>query len=139
MSVGWLSGGALPALEKSMAFAEARHQVLASNLANIDTPGYQTADLPVAPFQKALKQLVESQQSGLPMSPHEAAKLDSQKAEVAVRDTMQQILFHDGSDVSLEQQVTEIAKNQAMHNLTVALMRAQHRTLSVAITESVNV
>jgi flagellar basal-body rod protein FlgB len=139
MSVGWISGGALPALERSMAFAEARHQVLASNLANIDTPGYQTADLPLAPFQNALKQLVESQRSGLPLSPHESAKLDSQQAQLAVRDTMQQILYHDGSDVSLEQQVTEISKNQSMHNLTVALMRAQHRMLSVAISESVNV
>ena len=35
-----------------MAFTEARHSVLAGNVANLDTPGYKTRDLSVETFQK---------------------------------------------------------------------------------------
>jgi flagellar basal-body rod protein FlgB len=56
-----------------------------------------------------------------------------------VRDVSQQVLLHDGSDVSLEEQVTQISKNESLHNISIALMRAQFRNLEVAIRESVNV
>ncbi len=41
------------------------------------------------------------------------------------RDVSKQILYHDGHDVSIEEQVTEAAKNQSMHNTAVALLKAQ--------------
>ncbi len=52
---------------------------------------------------------------------------------------MKQILYHDGSDDSLEQQVTEIAKNLSMHNTATSILRSQFRTMQMAISESVNV
>jgi flagellar basal-body rod protein FlgB len=55
------------------------------------------------------------------------------------RDVSKQILYHDGHDVSIEEQATEAAKNQSMHNTAVALLKAQFRTLQMAITENVNV
>ncbi|RMF44940.1 MAG: flagellar basal body rod protein FlgB, partial [Planctomycetota bacterium] len=36
-----------------------------------------------------------------------------------------------------EEQVAEISKNQAMHDLAIALMRSQFQTLNIAIRESV--
>ncbi len=127
----------LPALEQTANFAEKRHLLLASNLANIDTPDYQTRDVSVDKFQKQLKQAITSSQS--PASTYNHSVEDRQANFAKVRDVSKQILLHDGSDVSLEQQVTEIAKNQSMHNTAIALMRSQLSTLKVAITESVNV
>jgi len=40
-----LIGKAIPQLEASLRFREARQAVLAANVANIDTPGYRSADL----------------------------------------------------------------------------------------------
>lgn len=131
----WLNGSALPALEQSAAFAQKRHLVLAGNIANIDTPGYKTRDLSVEGFHEALKSAVEkpagtTDRYGEPMIPGTMEQ---------VRDVSNQILYHDGSDVSLEEQVTEISKNQGMHDTAISLMRSQFRTLQVAIQGSVAV
>jgi len=40
-----LIGAAIPRLEQSLRFREARQGVLAANVANLDTPGYRSADL----------------------------------------------------------------------------------------------
>ena len=37
---GLVNRGSLPAMEKMLAFTEARHRVLTENIANVDTPGY---------------------------------------------------------------------------------------------------
>ena len=50
---------------------------------------------------------------------------------------MKSILRHDGDDVSMEQQVNEIVKNQQQHNLAINIMSAQFRLLRAAITERV--
>jgi flagellar basal-body rod protein FlgB len=132
-----LNGTALPALEQTVNFAQKRHLLLASNLANMDTPDYQTRDISVDSFQKQLQTALT--RSASPPSSY-ATPIETQQASFAkVRDISNQILMHDGSDVSLEQQVTEISKNQAMHNTAIALMRSQLQTLRVAISESVNV
>ena len=50
---------------------------------------------------------------------------------------MKTILFHDGSDVGVEQQVLEISKNQFMHNLAVTIMTHQFHLLQSAVRETV--
>ena len=50
----------LPVLEQVVNFTEARHGVLAGNIANLDTPGYKTRDLSPALFQERLKEAIET-------------------------------------------------------------------------------
>lgn len=135
-----LGGTAVPALEQTVNFAQKRHLLLASNLANLDTPDYQTRDLSVDKFQDQLRTaLTRPQSTGSPYSQYSPVSQPESGDFTKVRDISNQILYHDGSDVSLEQQVTEVSKNQAMHNTAIALMRSQFQTLKVAISESVNV
>jgi flagellar basal-body rod protein FlgB len=133
-----LNNSTLPALEQTVLFAHQRHQLLAGNLANIDTPDYKTRDVSVDEFRTQLKAAVQGTPADrttyVPGKGFEP--ISKQQAIEQVRDVSKQILFHDGSDVSLEQQVTEIAKNQNMHNTAIALMRSQFQTLQVAIRES---
>jgi len=49
----------LPVLEQVVNFTEARHGVLAGNIANLDTPGYKTRDLSPETFQQQLKEAIE--------------------------------------------------------------------------------
>lgn len=139
-----LSSTALPALEQTVNFSQKRHLLLASNLANLDTPDYQTRDVSIDNFQSELRSAIGRSQTAStpfasPYTPY-TSPADAQSDNFQqVRDVSKQILLHDGSDVSLEEQVTEISKNQAMHNTAIALMRSQFQTLKVAITESVNV
>ncbi|MCC6508353.1 MAG: flagellar basal body rod protein FlgB [Pirellulaceae bacterium] len=132
-----MNNTALPALEQTVGFASKRHLLLASNLANMDTPDYQTRDISVDDFQSTLKAAIENSQA--PTSRYSSPSETRQAGYAQVRDVSQQILFHDGSDVSLEEQVTEMSKNQSMHNTAIALMRSQFLTLKAAITESANV
>ncbi|MCA9130150.1 MAG: hypothetical protein KDB22_23845 [Planctomycetales bacterium] len=131
----WLSGSALPALEQVAAFSEKRHALLAGNIANLDTPGYKTRDLSVQNFQQSLQSAVASAKHAS-HGDATANGVESVEAMEKVRDVSKQILYHDGSDVSLEEQVTEISKNQGMHSMAISLMRSQFRTLQVAIQES---
>ncbi|GMV96243.1 MAG: hypothetical protein AMXMBFR83_06110 [Phycisphaerae bacterium] len=58
-----VNGGGVPALEKMLAFTQARQRMLAENVANVDTPGYQAKQLDARAFQLALRQALDAQRS----------------------------------------------------------------------------
>jgi flagellar basal-body rod protein FlgB len=128
----------LPMLEQVVNFTEARHGVLAGNIANIDTPGYRTRDLSPELFQERLKQAVDSSRPA-PTNTYGAQPTAGARYNVdsfdKVKDSLQDVLYHDDSDVSMETQVTEIAKNQMQHNLAVSIMSSQFQLLRAAISE----
>lgn len=135
----------VPVLEQVVNFAQARHGVLAGNIANMDTPEYKTRDISPQQFQAKLKEAVEQRHAAAKVSNNPMSNMDSlasNRSEAMgydgmreVRESIKSILYHDDSDVSIEQQVTEISKNQGMHNLALSLMTAQFRLLKSAISE----
>ena len=147
------SDSTLKSLEHTISFTERRHAILAGNIANTDTPDYQTKDLSVENFQRSLHDAFQAERQEQEMSPGLRLSLlgstspasspsfeDSKKVAMeSVRDSMKQIVYHDGSDDSLEMQVTQIAKNQSMHTMAIAMMKTQFRQLQMAITGSANV
>ena len=145
MSSMLFDSSTLPLLEQVVNFTQARHGVLAGNIANLDTPGYRTRDLSPEMFQERLKEAIEERHklaaSARTPYPYSAASLQPSSSNspedplAAVKDTMQGILRHDDNNTSLEEQVSEIAKNQSQHNLALSLMTAQFRLLRAAITE----
>lgn len=125
----------IPVLQEVVGFAQARQHVLAGNIANADTPGYRVRDLSVDTFQERLKEYIESrhgkrQAVESPGDPH-SSEPDDEIREV--RQSLKSIEFLDKSNVGIEQQVTEVAKNQSLHNVSVAIMRSQFRLLQTAI------
>lgn len=139
----------IPVLEQVVSFTEARHGVLAGNIANLDTPGYHTRDLSPALFQEQLREAIDTRHQppaptydeqlyGIPddagRSRHQARELEAFRK---VEDSMKSILRHDDGDVSMEQQINEIMKNQQQHNLAINIMSSQFRLLRAAVTERV--
>jgi len=117
---------------------------LAGNIANIDTPGYRTRDLSVETFQQRLKEAIQAQRTreNHQSSPGDIflegeSPLSADAALKRVRDATKTILFHDDSDVGIEQQVTEISNNQFTHNMAIALLNNQFRQLQTVISERV--
>ena len=142
------NASSLPVLEQVVNFTEARHGVLAGNIANLDTPGYKTRDLSPQLFQERLQQAIETRRQpdsqryeGDPFATPEQQAIHREKRELAamrkVEESMKSILRHDQVDVSMEEQVNEIVKNQQEHNLAIGIMSAQFRLLRAAITERV--
>ena len=128
----------IPVLEQVVNFAQARHGVLAGNIANIDTPGYRTGDLSPDKFEARLKRAIESRDTAPAFrSPGQVGVSEGHESLAHVGEDMQSILFHDDSDVSLEQQIAEMSKNQGLHNMALSIMTSQFRLLESAIRERV--
>jgi flagellar basal-body rod protein FlgB len=124
-------GTSIPVLEQVVNFSQARHNVLAGNIANMDTPGYQVRDLSPQQFQQMLKEAIDTRQDQRagPFASHGDASLRQVGAN------LQGILFHDLSNDSIEHQVAEMSKNQTQHNMALAIMNSQFRLLQSAISE----
>ncbi|MGF1483006.1 MAG: flagellar basal body rod protein FlgB [Opitutales bacterium] len=81
--------------------AELRHQALASNLANAETPGYQRVDLAVD-FEAKLRQAVERR---------EGSRAMEQLQPVLERDVQARSQRADGNNVSIEHEMQQINRN----------------------------
>ncbi|NLX05748.1 MAG: flagellar basal body rod protein FlgB [Phycisphaerae bacterium] len=109
-------------LERVATFCQARHELLANNIANIDTPGYKCQDLDCEAFQSDLQRMVEQRKSGQTTIDREP-QIDHD----------QYLLFHDGNNRSVEKQVSEMARNGIMHNVAMELLRSRFHLLDTAI------
>ncbi len=129
----------LPALEKAMAFTEARHRVIVENIANADTPGYRAKQLDAAAFQEALAKALARRKedpSGvleLPASREFHTGPDGRLVVTPTEEPPENILFHDGTNSRLERQMAMLAENALMHRTLTELMRNRFDSLQQAI------
>lgn len=121
-----------PLLERVLDFTAQRHRLIAENVVNISTPGYQQKDLSPEKFQELLSERVADRNSAGPG----AVGFDDIKAEV--ENAEHGILFHDGQTRSMEQLMTDQAKNAMMHNFVIELLRKQFQTMEMALKERVS-
>ncbi len=128
-------------MSKSVNFAQARHNILAGNVANIDTPGYRMQDLSPEMFQNRLKSMLIHRNRD-EMHCRLACRFASCRATAGKPDqhwvgdsSIADMLHHDDSNGSLEDQVTAIAKNELQHNTALAIMISQFQLLTAAISE----
>ncbi len=124
----------IPMLQQVVNFAQARHNVLAGNIANLDTPGYQVRDLSVEDFQERLQAAVQARRHGeSPRSLGFFTKKEEATPMAEVAESSKAILYHDKSNVDIEEQVTAMIKNQMQHNMALTIMNSQFRLLKAAI------
>jgi flagellar basal-body rod protein FlgB len=150
MYAGLFQSTTIPVLEQVVGFAQARHAVLAGNIANLDTPGYQARDLSVEDFQARMQEALTQQRrpataTGFPdglgslgdlalpgsLAAAPPARRPPPMAEVAKN--TRSIMLHDQSNVGMEHQVSEMVKNQMQHNMALTIMIQQFRQLQTAI------
>lgn len=127
------------AVELAAQFAAQRQRVLAENLANIDTPDYHSRRLDPVAFQASLREALEA-----------AGEADQQRLElrgnaqfwtgpdgrVQVRPACEpapNVLFHDGTNVRLEQLMADTAENSLSYELATNLLRGRFENLLRAI------
>ena len=101
------------ALERYMDLLSARQRLVASNIANADTPGYKTRDLA---FRGELQSLLSGE-------PAAAVEL----SDLAAR--------NDGNNVSIDREARLLAENALRFNLASNLMRSEIRAVRSAIQE----
>ncbi len=128
----------IPVLQQTINFSEERHAVLAGNIANVDTPGYEFRDLSVEDFQQRLQEAIRQRdEPAQSRSPGDPSPPPAEDPVAEIAEHPHTILHHDKSNVSLENEVTEMVKNQMQHNLALTIMTSQFRLLQTAISEKV--
>jgi len=130
------AGTTIPALGEVLNFAQARHTVLAGNIANVNTPGYRLRDLNEAEFQQRLKEVMTH------TGGHDARSTSLAAAEPGnpmrdVRQSLENLIYHDDTNIDLEKQVAEMTKNHLLHNFALTVMTDQFKLLETAISERV--
>ena len=123
--------------QKSLDFRTSRHDLLASNVANKDTPGYQAEDLV---FRASLEKALQAEQPG-PLKQTDSRHFDGRNTPPLNEVEAQRILSaspypdFDGNTVDLDREMAKIAENQLMYNATLRMLADKFRGLKSAIAE----
>ena len=132
-------GGAAPALIATMTFAEHRAQVIANNVANTHTTGYRAKQLDAKGFQRALQEAldVRDEGAGRPFQIRggkEVATDERGRLRVTPSDKpVDNVLFHDGTNLSLEREMADLAETAMTHEMASALLRGSFDRMRTAI------
>jgi flagellar basal-body rod protein FlgB len=114
-----LFDGAVQQLTRGLAFAGARHAVLAQNVANAETPGYQPKDL-------VFDDLLEAPSGDLSPRVAQASLGAGGPRLVTSTDGVRR---PDGNGVHLERQMARIAENTIYQHTLVQVLSSQFNTL----------
>ena len=116
MSTSMIDTPLMRGLERTLDQDAFRHQLIAANLANVDTPGYRTRD--IRPFVGELQQAMSGEELAFsPMSRE-------------LRGLMER---PDGNNVNVDRESLLMAENQLHFQVAVQFLRAEFRRLSEAI------
>jgi flagellar basal-body rod protein FlgB len=119
-------------MERVLDVSAYRHQVIASNLANIDTPGYRTRD--VREFAGEIEQAMaggdESQLSGTSFSGPSLTGASFTPVTHRIRGLLER---PDGNNVSVERESLLLAQNQLRFEVAVAFLKSEFHSMSSAI------
>jgi flagellar basal-body rod protein FlgB len=99
-------------LERYMDLVAARQKLVASNIANAETPGYRTVDID---FEREFRSLAEGSQP-------RAVEV----AGLAVN--------HDGNNVSLDREARLLGENALRFNVAATLLKSELQRMRQAIT-----
>jgi len=115
-------------MAKAMDYRALRADLISSNIANIDTPGYKSRDID---FESSLKEeenrLYGNQSHQLKLAKTNSRHLgplndnDDKKGTIFFRDG--QDARNDGNTVDLDVETTELAKNEVMYNALSAALK----------------
>ena len=124
-------------LEKSLGLRVQRNALIASNVANQDTPGYRAQDLV---FEKQLGRALHSDRPG-PLKTSDSRHFDGVEREPLESVQGDQInSFNpdpkmDGNTVNLDKEMAKLAENQLMFQAMTKAVNWKFRMLKSAITE----
>jgi len=116
--MNWIESPAMRRVEHYLDIVAFRHELISSNLANIDTPGYRTQDVDFGSEMRRAEQRLEE----APVSPH-------------VREVKGLIERPDGNNVSLERETLALAQVQLQYRAGVELLRNEIHMVQTAINE----
>lgn len=121
-------------MDKSLTLASRRMSLIASNIANIDTPQYRTQDFS---FQEAFNQeMATLDRQFSPTTPSLPSYFPSKSGtQVPTPSDPLDASYerNDGNDVNLDRETMNMAKTQATYQLSAQIAQAELKRLLAAI------
>ena len=108
----------LSQLESYLSLTNQRETVIASNMANVDTPGYRTKDVD---FQHELSRAMAAPEGTAP--------------QAAVRDVSGLLERPDGNNVDIDREAMKLSEVQLQYQMGTQLIKGEFQTLMTAIKE----
>ena len=109
-------------LEAGIRAESLRQKAIASNIANLETPGYRRIDVE---FEELLARALDS-----------SGAVDISEAEPLLVQPKQTPLKSNGNDVHLEAEVGEMVKNTLRHKAFIRLLNKKYKQIELAISTS---
>ena len=105
-----------------------RQQLLASNIANADTPGYKAKDMD---FQAAMKAAMLSQSNSAPVAQSHALNmaLDSRSQSSAIFERQSQQNNMDGNSVDMDTERNAFTENALRYEVSISLAHEDIKNL----------
>jgi flagellar basal-body rod protein FlgB len=133
-------------MQKSLYYRTIRQDLIASNIANADTPFYKPRDIR---FEDALREEVDKKFDIPPKTPKlELARTNPMHLEPKdIDDASKPIVFfrdghlarNDGNSVDIDVETTELAKNNIAYNATLQALRKDIEIFKAVIDSSKNI
>ena len=115
-------------LTSMLDYQSRRHKVIASNIANIDTPGYRPRELA---FTKELNEAM-LHNSGVEMTRSNDKHLPTASYQVCSSDVE---VVDAGNKVDIDGEMGKLADNHLKYNLTVELLARKFKSLNSVLRE----
>lgn len=116
-------------LSNMLTYRSKRHQVILSNVTNIDTPGFKATDLTFrndlreAMVNKNNVQMIKTQERHMGLD-----KKDNDPGNYEIRET--------DEAVKIDSEMANLSENNLMYNTTVEMLARKFRSLQTALKET---
>ena len=124
-------------LEKGLDASWKRNEVIAGNIANADTPGYQSKSVNFeSVFRQALKpdSFALRESTSASQNPKYLAFSD-QTSAVSVTQDRATAMRMDGNNVDIDKEMTDLAKNQILYDTLTYTMAKELGRIKTVLTE----
>jgi flagellar basal-body rod protein FlgB len=122
---GIFSSPALQGLHLAMDEAALRQQAISSNIANVNTPGYQRMDVS-ASFEQAFSSALSSVRDGQTVGDMPQGAIETAAVQGPAR--------ADGNTVQLESEMLDLAQNSAKYEFAGQVLASNFHGIKYAIT-----
>lgn len=130
------NNGLVSAMDRTMALASRRQALIASNLANLDTPGYKTRDFD---FEQVLQaELGSGSGQSVPMLRTHPGHFSGSASSGSPAPLPSSPAWerNDGNDVNLDRQTMLLARTQSAYQAAASFAQVEIRKVRQAITDA---
>ncbi|SET42044.1 flagellar basal-body rod protein FlgB [Salinibacillus kushneri] len=117
-------------LNRSLDYASLKNQTISNNIANVDTPNYKAKNVE---FKNVLNQAQSSMEANRTHQKHLPFHSNNGSSQFQVVTSQDTTYNHNGNNVDVDKEMTELAKNQIYYQALVDRINGKFNSLKTVI------